>query len=73
MALPSHRQRPVSLLVMAHGLGAVRTMRLDAYAQRFCAAGYACLVFDYRNFGDSEGSPASCSTSAWNWRTGGPR
>ncbi|OBA83973.1 alpha/beta hydrolase [Mycobacterium sp. 1164966.3] len=43
------------LLVMAHGLGAVRTMRLDAYAERFSAAGYACLVFDYRNFGDSEG------------------
>jgi pimeloyl-ACP methyl ester carboxylesterase len=42
---------------MAHGLGAVRTMRLDAYAERFCAAGYACLVFDYRNFGDSEGAP----------------
>lgn len=45
------------LLVMAHGLGAVRTMRLDAYAERFSAAGYSCLVFDYRNFGDSEGQP----------------
>ncbi|BBZ11205.1 alpha/beta hydrolase [Mycobacterium branderi] len=45
------------LLVMAHGLGAVRAMRLDAYAERFSAAGYACLVFDYRNFGDSEGQP----------------
>jgi len=32
-------------------------MRLDAYAERFRAAGYACLVFDYRNFGDSEGAP----------------
>jgi uncharacterized protein len=45
------------LVVMAHGLGAVRTMRLDAYAERFSASGYACLVFDYRNFGDSEGEP----------------
>ncbi|OBF19298.1 alpha/beta hydrolase [Mycobacterium kubicae] len=45
------------LIVMAHGLGAVRTMRLDAYAERFSAAGYACLVFDYRNFGDSAGQP----------------
>ncbi|OBY30299.1 alpha/beta hydrolase [Mycolicibacter kumamotonensis] len=45
------------LLVMAHGLGAVRTMRLDAYAERFAAAGYACLVFDYRNFGASGGAP----------------
>lgn len=48
---------PAPLLVMAHGLGAVRGMRLDAYAERFSAAGYACLVFDYRNFGDSEGRP----------------
>lgn len=45
------------LVVLAHGLGGVRTMRLDAYAERFSAAGYACLVFDYRNFGDSEGQP----------------
>jgi pimeloyl-ACP methyl ester carboxylesterase len=45
------------LLVMAHGLAGVRTMRLDAYAERFSEAGYACLVFDYRNFGDSEGRP----------------
>jgi uncharacterized protein len=48
---------PAPLLVMAHGLGAVRSMRLDAYAERFSAAGYACLVFDYRNFGDSAGQP----------------
>ncbi|OBG99629.1 MULTISPECIES: alpha/beta hydrolase [unclassified Mycobacterium] len=48
---------PAPLLVMAHGLGAVRTMRLDAYAERFSGAGYACLVFDYRNFGDSGGRP----------------
>lgn len=48
---------PAPLLVMAHGLAGVRIMRLDAYAERFSAAGYACLVFDYRNFGDSEGRP----------------
>lgn len=57
MAVPTRRRRDTPLLVMAHGLGAVRTMRLDAYAERFAAAGYACLVFDYRNFGDSEGAP----------------
>ena len=57
-------------LVMAHGLGAVRTMRLDAYAERFCEAGYACLVFDYRNFGDSEGHHANCSISECSCRTG---
>ncbi len=53
--LPKASNAPV--IVMAHGLGAVRTMRLDAFAERFCQAGYACLVFDYRHFGDSEGMP----------------
>ena len=50
-------KRPAPVIVMGHGLGAIRQMRLDAYADRFVAAGYACLVFDYRHFGDSEGQP----------------
>lgn len=45
------------VVVMAHGLGAIREMRLDAYAERFVAAGLACLVFDYRHFGSSDGEP----------------
>lgn len=45
------------VIVMAHGLGAVKEMRLDAYAGRFVAAGYACVVFDYRHFGGSTGEP----------------
>jgi dienelactone hydrolase len=48
---------PAPVIVMAHGLGGVRQMRLDAFAERFQAAGYACLVFDYRHFGGSEGQP----------------
>ena len=40
---------------MAHGLGGVRQMRLDAFAERFSSAGYRCLVFDYRHFGASAG------------------
>lgn len=53
--LPANENPPI--IVMAHGLGAVREMGLAAYAERFTAAGYACLVFDYRHFGDSEGTP----------------
>lgn len=45
------------VVVMAHGLAGTRGMRLPAYAERFAAAGYACLVFDYRHFGDSTGEP----------------
>ncbi|MGA4634914.1 alpha/beta hydrolase [Pseudomonas solani] len=48
---------PFPVVVMAHGLGGTRRMRLPAFAERFAAAGYACLVFDYRHFGDSEGEP----------------
>ena len=36
------------ILVMAHGLGGVRQMRLDAFAERFSSAVYRCLVYDYR-------------------------
>lgn len=49
--------RPAPIIVMAHGLGAIKEMRLDAFAERFCDAGYACLVFDYRHFGASDGQP----------------
>lgn len=45
------------VIVMGHGLGATRELRLDGFAQRFRDAGYACLVFDYRHFGDSGGEP----------------
>lgn len=44
-------------IVMAHGFGATRHYGLSAYAQRFRARGYGVLVFDYRHFGDSEGTP----------------
>jgi pimeloyl-ACP methyl ester carboxylesterase len=48
---------PRPVIVMAHGLAGVKEMRLDAFAERFTAAGYACLVFDYRHFGASSGEP----------------
>ena len=31
-------------------------MRLNEYAERFASAGYACFLFDYRNFGASDGN-----------------
>ncbi len=45
------------IMVMAHGLGGTRNMRLPAFAERFVAEGYGCLLFDYRHFGDSDGEP----------------
>jgi len=48
-------KRPI--VVLAHGLAGVKELRLDAFAERFTAAGYVCLVFDYRHFGASTGEP----------------
>ncbi len=45
------------LVVMAHGLGAVKAMGLAPYAERFVEAGFGALVFDYRGFGESGGEP----------------
>lgn len=44
-------------VVLAHGWGALRDFRGDAFAERFAAAGFVSLVFDYRHFGASGGEP----------------
>jgi uncharacterized protein len=53
--LKSGERRPA--IVMAHGFSAVKEMYLDAFAERFVAAGFVTLVFDYRYQGASEGKP----------------
>ncbi|MDQ4114808.1 MAG: alpha/beta fold hydrolase [Actinomycetota bacterium] len=45
------------VVILGHGLGATREMRLDAFAERFAQAGIAALAFTYRHFGDSTGQP----------------
>lgn len=44
-------------IVMAHGFSALKEMYLDKYAELFAANGLNALVFDNRNFGDSDGTP----------------
>ena len=44
-------------IVMAHGFSAVKEMYLDKYAEAFAKAGFACVVYDNRGFGASDGSP----------------
>lgn len=63
---------PAPIIVLGHGLGSVREMRLDVYAEHFVSAGYACLVFDYRHFGASGGEPRqllSVSRELDDWRS----
>lgn len=47
----------VPLVLMAHGFGGTRDMHLEPYAQRFNEAGMATLIFDYRGWGASDGTP----------------
>src|SRR5690606_33921944 len=39
---------PAPAIVMAHGFGCIRDLRLPAYAERFRDAGFVVVVFDYR-------------------------
>lgn len=54
---PAASTAPAACLIMAHGFTGVRDMQLGGAAERFAQAGFAVLVFDYRNFGDSDGQP----------------
>ena len=54
--LPTGVTSPL-VVILGHGLGATREMRLDAFAERFAQAGIAALAFTYRHFGDSGGQP----------------
>ncbi|QXJ29418.1 Hydrolase, alpha/beta fold family [Saccharolobus shibatae B12] len=44
-------------IVMAHGFSAVKEMYLDNFAEVLAKAGFVVLVYDNRNFGESEGEP----------------
>lgn len=45
------------IVIMAHGFAGERTFGLPAFAEKFAQGGMAVFLFDYRNFGDSEGEP----------------
>jgi len=54
--LPTGVERP-PVVVMAHGLGALKEFRLGGFAERFVERGLAVFTFDYRHWGGSEGQP----------------
>ncbi|MBO0856098.1 MAG: alpha/beta fold hydrolase, partial [Nocardia sp.] len=69
--LPAGPPKPRPIVIMGHGLGANREMGLDRYARRFATAGMGVLVFDYRHFGASGGTPrqlVSISRQRADWR-----
>lgn len=54
--LPEGISKP-PVVIMAHGLCAVKAFRLPAFAERFVEKGMATFLFDYRTFGQSDGTP----------------
>ncbi|MFZ1908550.1 MAG: alpha/beta fold hydrolase [Burkholderiales bacterium] len=55
--LPQTKVGKPPLVVMAHGTSATIHMVADRYAEAFCRAGLAVLLYDHRNFGASDGGP----------------
>jgi len=55
--MPKELTPPFPAVIMAHGFTATITMVADRYAEAFCSAGFAVLLYDHRNFGISEGEP----------------
>ncbi|MGS0764617.1 alpha/beta hydrolase [Syntrophomonas curvata] len=59
------------VIIMAHGFAAERAFRLPAFAEYFAGHGLAVLLFDYRCFGDSDGTPrnlVSCRRHLQDWQ-----
>lgn len=68
---PKNIKRP-AVIVMAHGFAALRQFKLIEYAQRFAQAGYAVVLFDYRCWGGSTGTPrelVSLKYQLVDWKT----
>ncbi len=54
--LPEDISHP-AVVIMAHGMGAIKEFVLPDFAERFCERGLAVFLFDYRHFNRSEGEP----------------
>lgn len=57
LKLPADGKGPFPLLVMAGGWCYTKEIVMPDYAEFFAQAGVACLIFDYRTFGESDGAP----------------
>lgn len=55
--LPDDGGENFPLVVLTQGFSALKEMGLDDTAKVFEAAGLACLAYDHRNLGQSEGEP----------------
>jgi fermentation-respiration switch protein FrsA (DUF1100 family) len=54
---PPGSAKKTPCIVLGNGFSAVKEMGLADFAERFAAAGMAAIAFDFRNLGESDGSP----------------
>jgi dienelactone hydrolase len=54
---PADTENKLPCIVLANGFSGTMDWLLPGYAERFVAAGFIVLVFDYRYFGESNGEP----------------
>ncbi|MGH6993382.1 MAG: alpha/beta hydrolase [Caulobacteraceae bacterium] len=52
---PRHQTEPSPAILLCHGWGGLKEHLAERYALPFARAGYVCLVFDYRGWGESDG------------------
>lgn len=55
--LPNNVDSSFPGIIMAHGYGSLKEMYVDNFAEIFAVNGFAVLLYDHRNFGDSDGYP----------------
>jgi pimeloyl-ACP methyl ester carboxylesterase len=61
---PDEGEGPWPTVIMCHGISCVKEMYLDDFARAFADAGFACIAYDNRGFGASDGLPRG-ELSAW--------
>lgn len=57
LVTPDQGEGPFPTLVMAGGWCYTKEIVMPQYAEKFAQAGIASLIFDYQNFGESDGEP----------------
>jgi dienelactone hydrolase len=57
LTLPAHSDGPFPAAVGASGFGGVKEMLLPTFSRALAARGIAGFIWDYPNFGDSDGMP----------------
>ncbi|KAI8654383.1 hypothetical protein LRP88_00266 [Fusarium phalaenopsidis] len=55
---------PCPVIIMGHGIGAIKAGGIPTFAAAFAAEGYHAVAFDYLHFGDSDGEPRNLMSVA---------